>query len=290
MLDGQFELDGYTFGHPTDDVVVLTDGWDTGKYSHRVQDVVMPAGDRIAFGRDYLTPGSWTFQLGVRDNGVTVLEKLAVLANAWRADSIRLSPSKVSTLKYRRDGQERVVYGRPRDFAVEPDQVWSNDWKVVTCTFQLADTLTYGANLNTLELDLLNTSSATGLIFPETFPWQFRSSDMTREGLLTVTSASATPFKVVISGPITGEASSFKLASTGWEMSFATTLAPGGDITVDTMLGTATRNGSAFGVGTVLTNYKAKLVPGPQEIVFTAQDPSYTSRATLTWRDVSPTI
>lgn len=292
MLDGQFELDGYKFGHPDDPCVVLTDGWDHGKYEIRDQDKLMPFTDTRMFGRDYRTPGTWTFTIGVRDPaGGTVYEHLTDLARAWGAESKRLVPGEVSTLKYRRNGETRIAYGRPREFIIEPDGVWDNHWKLVTCTFQLSDPYTYGGTLNELTLDLVNTSTSTGLVFPTGFPWVFERTTNVREGVVNITTGMPTPFRLVIRGPITGSARDFSIqSSTGWQMKFPTYLTDRGNIVVDTMMGTAKRNGRAFGAASALTSYRARLEPGPQEISFRVDDPSYTATATLQWRDVSPII
>lgn len=289
MLDGQFTLNGYTFGRAEDPVSVLTDGWDTPEYDIRIQDVPASAGDNLYFGRDYFTPPVWTFTLLVKDD-VDVYPELNKLATVWRSDAMRLTPGASTALTFRRGGRDFLVYGRPRKFAVDHGTSMDHTLKVVTATFQLADTFLYGGVEHSVTLGLVTTSSSEGLVFPTGFPWAFESDRQERRGLVTVETALPTPFKVHISGPSTGAASDFQLRSTsGWAMEFGTHLSPRGNITVDTSTGHVVRNSAVYGGGiTSRVDYRALLQPGPQEVVFTANDPSYTSTATVTWRDVYP--
>lgn len=291
MIEGQFELDGYQFGSPTDDVVILTQGWDYGSYTVRDQDVPAPQGDHVFFGRDYHAPGVWTFTFGVRNQAdpTNVYPVLARLAEVWR--SSRLNPGQVSTLRYRRNGESRRVFGRPRNFAVEKDDVMDHEFKLVTATFQLMDANTYSDELKSVTLDLVSTSHEEGLIFPAETPWEFVSDGFVRKGMVTIAGNAPTPFKVTVRGPLDGRATNFRLSSTtGWVMNFQTYLSPRGNIVVDTTRGMVTRNGATFGSIKGRTDYLARLQPGAQEIIFEANDPTYTSTATIEWREISPTI
>lgn len=289
MLDGQFTLNGYTFGRAEDPVTVLTDGWDVSEYDIRTQDVPASAGDSLYFGRDYLTPPVWTFTFAVKDD-VDVYPHLNRLGSIWRADATRLRPGALLPLTFRRGGKEFVVYGRPRKFAVDHGASMDHTFKVVTATFQLADTFLYGADEHSVTLDLVRTSSADGLIFPTGFPWAFQSDSVERRGQVTVSAGLPTPFKVQITGPSVGVASNFTVRSTtGWSMEFGTSLAPRGSITVDTSTGLVERNSAVYG-GNIRqrADYRALLRPGAQEVIFSANDPSFTSTATISWRDVYP--
>lgn len=288
MLDGQFTLGGYTFGRAEDPVSVLSDGWDVSEYDIRTQDVPAAEGDSMVFGRDRLTPPLWTFTLAVKDD-VDVYPHLDRLASIWRNDGGRTTPGAAMPLTFRRGGREFLVYGRPRKFAVAHGTSMDHTFKVVTATFQLTDVNRYSAQEHSLTLDLVTTSSATGLIFPSGFPWTFQTDTIERRGQVTVETAMPTPFKVLIRAPMTGAASNFKLRSQGWTMSFGTSLSPRGTITVDTATGSVKRNGAVYsGNLRQRMDFRAQLRPGPQEVVFSANDPSYSSTATISWRDVYP--
>ena len=289
MLDGQFTLNGYTFGRAEDPVTVLTDGWDVSEYDIRTQDVPASAGDSLYFGRDYLTPPAWTFTFAVKDDE-DVYPHLNRLGSIWRADSTRHTPGASLPLSFRRNGEEFVVYGRPRKFAVDHGSSMDHTFKLVTATFQLSDTFLYSALEHSVTLDLVTTSSASGLVFPTGFPWVFHSDTQERRGMVTVGTNLPTPFKVHISGPVTGTASDFTVRSTtGWAMEFGPYLSPPGNILLDTSTGHVVRNSATYG-GNIRhrADYRATLEPGPQEVIFKANDPSYTSTATITWRDVHP--
>ena len=289
MLDGQYALDGFLFGRAEDAVTVLTGGLDTPSYEIRNQDTPAPQGDSVFFGRDYLTPPTWTFTLAVKDD-VNVYPVLNNLAAAWRADSKRTTPGALSTLTYMRNGEPRRVYGRPRQFTVDHGDVIDHTFKLVTATFTLADNFSYSEMEHSLTLGLVETSQEDGLLFPADFPWEFVSDGFTRTGQITITASLPTPFIVAIAGPVTGQATNFSLRSTtGWQMDFGTYLSAHGNIRVDTSTGDVRRNSATFG-GSIRqrADYRARLQPGPQELIFTANDPTYTTSATIRWRDVSP--
>lgn len=289
MKDGQFTLDGYTFGRAEDPVTVLTDGWDVSEYDIRTEDVPAAAGDFLNFGRDRFTPPTWTFTMAVRDD-VDVYPHLNRLAAIWRGDSTRLTPGATLPLSFRRNGKDFVVYGRPRKFAVEHGEVMDHTFKTVVATFQLSDSNLYSGTERSVTLDLVTTSSAHGLRFPTGFPWRFAADTVERRGVATVDAALPTPFKVTIRGPLTGQAREFRLSSTtGWAMEFGTYLSPRGNIVVDTSLGKVTRNGAVYGGSLARrADYRAQLQPGPQELIFSALDTSYTSTATISWREAYP--
>lgn len=289
LLDGQFWLDGYTFGLPTDPVFTLESGLDLGSMDVRHQDAPHPSADAILFGRDLTTPPVWTFSLGARPvAGGDVYDVLDGFAAAWSGWAVRSTPGAVSTLAYRRGGRQRVVYGRPRQWQVETPQVITHDWRVVTAQFQLSDTRSYSAVESEAHLGTVHTTTSTGVVFPVVLPVIFGSSPGERAGWVTVTSPVPTPFTVTITGPSTGVASGFRVASAGWALDLPVQLPAGSTLTVDTAAGVVAINKSPIssGVGRA-SNLGALLQPGTQEVVFTANDPSATVTATIRWREAS---
>lgn len=287
LNDGQYDLDGYTFGSLADEVVLLESGIEWGQVGVRTQDVPEPLGDGVLFGRDYLEPPTWTFTLGAR-HVTDVAPVVGRLASAWRGDAARRTPGARSVLHYRRGGTTRVVYGRPRRFAVETPKVWDPDFRVITCDFQLADPVVYDSTESTLLLSLVRSSTATGLVFPVVFPVTFGSVTGSRAGIVTVAGSVPVPFRVTFAGPATGSATALKVTSTGWTLDVPVTLAAGQTLVVDTATGVVTLNGAPAQIGLGRgTNLSARLQPGPQEVVFTATDTSQTSTATVAWRAAS---
>lgn len=287
MMERQFDLDGYEFGRWANGVEVLASGLDTGTTDVRTQDAPHPSGDGLFFGRDFLTPPTWTFQLIVK--GDDVMPALWRLAAAWRADQVRSRPGARSRLTYRLNGRERVVYGRPRRFAVEPDVAWQPGLKLVTCEFALADARSYGPERELL-LDLVEVNPTSGLTFPSVMPWRFTATETTRAGVVVVDAAVGSPFAVHIRGPVAGSAHSFAVWSSGWRFELDTWLGPLGNIVIDTGTGVATRNSQVFGAASIRTDWRAELQPGPQEVQFRAEDPTASATATIRWRDAAPTL
>lgn len=287
LLEGQFAIDDFVFGSASDEVVVLSGGgWDQGSVDVRDQDQPAPLGDTLFMGRDRLTPPTWKFSLACRRDG-DVMGLVRSLARAWRPDNVRMVPGARQKLSYRQNGVQRFVYGRGRLFDPEPQDVTDHDFRVVSCTFRLSDVLAYGTEHSVL-LGLVSTAiGETGLVLPSVLPWETLTSPQERRGIVTVATDTATPFTVRITGPIAGQATDFKLWSTGWTLALKTELLPGQVIEIDTSTGRITRNGAPFGLSAPGSNLRARLQYGAQELVFTANDPTNTVTAEVTWRDVS---
>lgn len=286
--DGSFMLDGLQFGAASDDVVVLTSGLDVGEWGVRTQDAPSPLGDLTLMGRDFLTPPTWSFTMLVHDDS-NVYTTLGALAKVWRGDAVRSTPGAVSTLAYARAGETRVVFGRPRKFAITPQKVHNNRYRVVTAEFALSDPMSYSGTEYALSLNLITTSTTGGLVLPATLPWALQLSTTERHGIVNVESMMGVPFRVRIAGPVAGQATDFTLSGADWSMKLNTTLSPNGNILIDTARGTVIRNSSpAGGILSVDSSVSARLSPGTQELVFTADDPSGSAYATVTWRTASP--
>lgn len=288
LPDGSFMLDGLEFGRADSSIVVLTNGLDVGEWGVRSQDAPSPLGDSTLMGRDFLSPPSWEFTMLVRDDE-NVYTTLGSLAKVWRGDSVRGTPGAVSALAYARAGETRVVFGRPRKFSVEPQKVHNNRYRVVKAEFVLADPLSYSGTEHSLVLDLITTNTTGGLVLPAVLPWALQLSTTERRGIVNINSLLDVPFKVHLRGPVAGQAADFTLSGSDWAMKFTTTLSANGNILVDTARGTVIRNSApAGGVLSVDSTVTARLSPGVQELVFTADDPSASTYATVTWRTASP--
>lgn len=292
LLEGQFALDGYVFGARTDPVFLLESGLDVGGADMRVQDQPHPFTDQMMFGRDVTTPPVWTFSLGAisgeGDGDGSVYGVIDGFAAAWGAWGKRGTPGAVCELAYRRAGVTRVVYGRPRQWAIETPKRLQHRLRVLTAQFQLADSRVYSADWSEMVLGTVHTSTSSGVVFPVVFPTFFGSAPQSRAGWVTVTSPVPAPFTVTITPPVVGSASGFKVWSSGWEIELPVTLVPGRTLTVDTGTGVVALNGTpaSTGVGRA-SNLAARLQPGAQEVQFTANDPSATVTATIRWREAS---
>lgn len=288
LLEGQFDLDGYVFGARSDPVFLLESGLDLGAPDVRDQDAPHPSQDMLMFGRDLLTPQEWTFSLGVRDDAGDVYRVLDEFATAWGAWTRRGAPGAQCLLTYRRAGRTRCVYGRPRQWQIETPRVLTHDFRIVTARFQLSDVRAYAAEVSEMVLGTVHTSTASGVVFPVVLPQTFGSAPQARAGWVDVTSPAPVPFTVGITGPAAGVASGFRVASTGWEIELPATIHPGQTLTVDTRTGVTAINGTpvATAIGRA-SDLGARLMPGPQEVQFEADDPSASVQAYIRWREAS---
>ena len=285
LADGQFALDGYVFGTARDEAIVLESGFDAGAGEVRDQDHPHPADDRMLFGRDLRTPGVFVFTIGCkRPRGARDVAR--ELGRVWRGDAVRRTPGAVQELAWSLNGQERLVYGRGRRFVVEQGDRIDHDWVVVNADFQLASDAAYGTGENTITLGLVSTAlGESGVVLPAVLPWETQLGAQDRKGIVTVATDQPTPFSVTVTGPLAGQASGIRLWSTGWSLGIDTPLEPGDVLTVDTGFGVAALNGGPTGALTRGTKLRARLLPGPQEVTFAANDPTATVTATVRWRD-----
>lgn len=294
LFEGEFELDGYRFGTPDSDVVILEGGLDTGAPSIAVNDIDNPVGDGGHFGRDFLRGPTWAFTLGVRDDE-NVDRTLAELARVWRNEAVRTTPGAVSTLRFKRNGIAYRVYGRPRRFGVAPAEVADPGWQIVEADFRVAEPLMYRdeAEEVTITLDAPPEEEDEGVILPEVLEWYLGRDSASKTVILAVQTLDPAPFEVYIEGPQTGGLSNFKLEGPGWEIDFGVTVvSPGSTLHVDTRAATALLDGKSVANSTMSrrTRLNARLLNGASSVTFTGADPSGTAKARIVWRATSPIL
>lgn len=290
LLTGQYELDGYLFGLASDEVSVLSDGWDPGSYDIDNQDADNPIGDNTWFGRDYFKPGSVTLTMLVHHDE-NCRPALTRLANAWRADHIRKTPGAESVLRYNSFGETRRVYGRPRRFAVEKQPINDPTYRVVTADFKLSEYVSYGDSTNLVTMDLITTPIGGGVTLPAVLPWTLGASESTaRRGIVTIGGAPA-PFIATFYGPITGTANNWRLQTANWVFTSNASLRPGETLTLDTRKGTLTHSSGASAVGSIgRSSLTPRLPTGTSEILFGAADSTATAYATVQWFPIDPIL
>lgn len=290
MIDGQFQLGPVTFGAETDPVVVLTGGFDKGTYQVRDQDVDDPVGDRVLFGRDRLTPGEWSFELLARDD-IDAGPVLAGLAAAWRADTIRATPGAVVPLRYREDGTEYVVYGRPRKFTPVPEKVHDRTARVAAATFRLADTCRYAADPESVTLGLVSTTPGGGVVLPAVLKWTLApTTAATRKGVAYIGGTLPTPVRVVITGPVSGTAANVTISTPSWRLAIPGGIATGRQIILDTRTGVMTLDGAPWVGVTRDSSLYLRIPPGTTEFTLTADDPTASVAAVVSWQAADPLI
>lgn len=150
MIDGQYEIAGYRFGTNTQLMVssVTFEGYEVNASDFNRENT-----DEMVFGRDTLKPGLVTFELGALDNYMLSTlgdapgfkrsrEVLEDFTKAWRGDSIRGLWNEYLPMYYKRHGQERAIFGRPRKINALPHANKRGNIPI-TCQYQTADTFTY---------------------------------------------------------------------------------------------------------------------------------------------------
>ncbi len=158
--EGQYKIGDIEFGKGT---MIQILNVESISYDITPGDRPLPMSDEIRFTKDYVKPGVIQFGIAVLNNrllesvmdefsdldtpihsGTTLLEDFK---KEWRADEIRSQWGWVKPLHYKAVGQRRVVYGRPRNFASDRlrDKV---EWFGITCSYQLADSLSYDEDYN----------------------------------------------------------------------------------------------------------------------------------------------
>lgn len=282
--EGQYELDGYLFGLGTS-VRVLGAGDITDQVAVRNQDVDHPRADMKLMGRDQLTAPGRTFTWLVEDTDAAT--RFAELRQAWRADDVRSIPGRLSVLRWMRHGVTYWSQGRARDFeTLHRDPVMATR-RYASAKWQYAEAQAYLDRLDSLELSLIGSAAPTGFTLPAVLPWILGSVTSQRQGVVTVDGLADVPFRAVIAGPSTGQASNLRLSGPGWLLDFgALVLQSGSQIVVDTSsIGSALMDGaSVAGALSRKSTLTGRLQPGTAEFAFTATDSSRTTRATISWR------
>lgn len=283
--NGQFEINGYVFGCD-DPVKVLT--LQTGGLRWRVQDQENPVADGVWFGSDYVDPEPIKMDASV--TGATpaeAREELARFSLAWHSWR-RSTPNTEVALRYGIHGEERVVYGRPRDFAFDETTLWAQPRAAGSLVFERSGHLFYGS---ARELSLTITpGKAGGLIFPIVFPWGTTQGG-TRQGIIEEGGGVVPTDDVTLTvkGPINRPI----IRGAGWQVALSTNLAWDRSITVNTRSKTVLwdNGSSAAGVLSRRTRLSDITIPtGSSEIRFEGEDQSGTSQLIVQWRPAYTSI
>lgn len=283
--NGQFEINGYTFGCD-DPVKVLT--LQTGGLRWRVQDQENPVADGVWFGSDYVDPEPIEMDASV--TGATpaeAREELARFSLAWHSWR-RSTPNAEVALRYGIHGEERVVYGRPRDFAFDETTLWAQPRAAGSLVFERSGHLFYGS---ARELSLTITpGKAGGLIFPIVFPWGTTQGGI-RQGVIEEGGGVVPTDDVTLTvkGPINRPI----IRGAGWQVALSTNLAWDRSITVNTRSKTVLwdNGSSAAGVLSRRTRLSDITIPtGSSEIRFEGEDQSGTSQLIVQWRPAYTSI
>ncbi len=257
---------------------------DIGDVDLRVADVNRPRQDGKAFGVDYRSGRTITFEMGVRGTSPTEVRTTAAeLTKAWRADPVRKTPGAVAELRLNYDGRERLVYGRPRRFAPDYSDVAVNQFINVVADFACADDLFYDTEEEGITFSIVP-SLGGGLMAPLASPLTTTADSDRSQGITVVSEMDVWPV-IRIDGPITNP-----IVNIGDVARFEVRLSLEHDewVEIDTRPWArhALRNGTANVSGTVRgTRLAQAAIPaGSYEVGFKGNDPTGTASVRITWR------
>jgi len=236
--------------------------------------------DGVLFGQDTRGGTTVAFDVDVvAADEAAVLSKLAPLAAAWRADSIRSTPGATATLVA---DTGRVTFGRPRRFAHQ--HTYRKDGLIqVTADFATADDLWYGPERST-SVSLVPTPSG-GLLAPLASPLSTtRTSD--RSQVFEVDGELPTWPVFTVRGPITNPV----VEVTGvLRIAVTRTLAYDQTLVIDTrpwarsvLLDGASIGGAVSPTSTRLS--RAAVPPGVNEATLRGASANGTATLSVAWR------
>ncbi|BCJ41680.1 hypothetical protein GCM10010168_53220 [Actinoplanes ianthinogenes] len=253
----------------------------------RTDDTDRPRQDGIAFGVDFTGSRTITFDLGVlADTEAQARALLAGLANAWRARAVRSGRGSMAELRVQHAGRERVIYGRPRRFAVSEEEI-GEGFVAVAADFVTADDVFYGPADESGSVALVPAPSG-GLITPLTTPLTTTAKSDRSTVISVGGELSAWPV-ITVYGPITTPV----IEVVGrWRMTLSASIAAGDSVTVDTRpwARTILRAGGGSLAGALTRDSvrlaRAALAPGSYEIALRGIDATGTASMRLAWRPV----
>lgn len=294
MPDGQWNLnylgvESYDFGRP-EDGVYLAAAPDLGSPEFIADDAQVPRGDGRRFGQDYLGGRTITFELAVaEDTARDALDLVSRAGKAWRADALRAAPGAVAGLTTTTDGAYRAVFGRPRRFAADLENVHQGVAEVIA-EFACVDDLFHGEQQATT-IGLVPPPTG-GLTTPFITPLVTALEGASPPGAIRV-GGDANVFPVfTVHGPITNPVIDLGV----WKIALLTTLTASESVVVDPRPWVRTiRTNSGRSLAGALTRgsrrlSQAFLAPGSYEAVLTGTDPTGTSYLNVAWRDAYTTL
>lgn len=279
LNDGDVEIDGYVMGTGHD--IFVTELDDSG-VDLRIQDTLNPVGANRLFGRDHLTPASWTLSLATDcSTAAEALAAMGQLASIARNEAVRLEPGALSTLRYNAAGRTRRVYGRLRRPKRKPGPI--NDGVIeAVAMFDTHDSLYYEDDERSVSVQMVPAPTG-GFTFPTTFPLVMAGLAEQQGNIADVGGTEPTPLRAVIHGPIFSPG----LAGDGWEVKLDDSIAEGVSVTIDARLGTVI-DSNGISRGGTLTRFSrlqnARLHPGPDHVIFSGTDPTGQASADIYWR------
>lgn len=153
LREGQYQIGSLIMGPGTP--IHISD-FAPGGYEVNNMDQKVAFSDEVMFGFDSVTPSPMSFELAIMDNfniwhgpdvlvpgypsGASLVEHLSA---EWRADAERKNWNSMKPLEFKKNGPQKIVYGRPRKITVIKTRK-GGEFIPAILDFQPADALTYG--------------------------------------------------------------------------------------------------------------------------------------------------
>lgn len=292
LESGQFDLDGVPFGVDFP-VLVTDDGFQPGRNDLLTSRTQIPGGDGVRPGRDFYGSATWSFKLVTdTDTEEDALDAYAALASVWPSDDVRLGVGRVSTLRYRLGGRNRVVYGRGGRWTPAPSNTMFSGALAAAADFDVIDALYYDDEIKTVTIPIAPVEqTSNGVIPPFIPPFTSVGVNPDRVGEVIVGGERPTPVWLVFYGPV---ADPKVASSTGWTAQVDDTVYQNDPVTLDgrPWVRSATRQsgGSVMLSPRVTQLSKLYLPPGGHTLTFTGTDPTGSASVAVSWREAHPAL
>lgn len=197
LIDGQYELGDYLFGEGS---FCRVEEMVPNSPDSQANDVANPDEDGIRMGSEYRRGRLITFKINVLTTG-SALDVLNDLESAWEAGEYRMEAETYTTLRMKRGGRTRRVYGRPRRFSATTKRSTSG-WVPVTADFQCIHHY-YFDDLPKQSTVAIVPPTTGGFTVPFTVPFSVTGSVGSRTGSVTIAGKKPSWPIYTIHGPIT---------------------------------------------------------------------------------------
>lgn len=292
LTEKQFELGtlaggGVAFGLGAL-VAVKSDGWRPGQAELTNGDSQRQTRDGVRFGIDRRGSATWGFSLFTdADSEEEAWAALGELEAAWNDEEIRRDPDLVVPLRYCLLGEVRRVYGRPRRWSADPDNLSLSGRIDITADFATTDDLVYEDIEQSKTIPLRPpVSLGYGLRVPFRPAARLSANPAERQTTITVGGTVPTPIVLEIAGGVRGAK---VVVQNRWTAQLIDPVAYDDVVTLDPRpwVNAATRrNGDGVRLSPRVTRLAALWLPkGSYDVVFSGEATGGSPAVTVRWRN-----
>lgn len=257
-----------------------------------------PGEDGRAFGTDFLTGKSISFEMGVLTDRASTdqdvihranLDAIDLMSSVWEDRRFRDGTGTVGTLRSCQAGTTYRCFGRPRNFAEATGMFTRKGYTPVTAEFHLVDNNWYSDTLNSSTMRLV-VPTGHGLIGPLKSPLSSALVTDANTGI-TVGGTAATWPVIIFHGPVTNPSMWINNATGKILVKVNGSLKAGETLTIDPRpwARTVLRSDRASLAGWLTAGSTMMrdmlLYPGVYDLHYTGTDPTVTSYVEVQWRD-----